>query len=58
MDMTGAFVKGKTVTYQLRNGKTGTVFVPGATINPDTIRAAVAAEADALTAALNLTSNT
>jgi hypothetical protein len=36
-DTTGRYVQGKTVTYQLKSGHTGTVFVPGTNATPDAV---------------------
>jgi len=54
-DPSGTFVVGKQVTYQLSSGQTGTVFVPGAQVSADAIRAAVTADAAELAKALNIT---
>lgn len=40
-DSTGRFVSGKQVTYQLKSGLSGTVFIPDASFNEDTVRAAL-----------------
>jgi len=54
-DASGNFVVGKTVTYQLGSGQTGSVFVPGSPVSADAIRAAVTADAAELAKALNIT---
>lgn len=56
-DSTGRFVQGKTVTYQLETGHTGTVFVPAPNANADAVKLAVAADAANLDAIANLTSD-
>lgn len=56
-DATGRFVAGKNVTYQLASGHSGTVFVPAVQFNPDTVKAAIAADAANLDAISNLSSD-
>lgn len=53
-DATGTFVKGRNVTYQLNTGATGSVFVPLATFSPDSVKAAVLADAQQLHAVSQL----
>lgn len=53
-DATGRYVNGKTVTYQLRSGHTGTVFVPGPNANPDAAAVLIRQEAANLEAIANL----
>lgn len=53
-DGTGAWVKGRSVTYQLTSGHTGTVFVPLSTFSVDAVRAAVQADAQKLADVANL----
>lgn len=55
-DATGRYVNGKTVTYQLASGHSGTVFVPNGQADPDTVRAMVQQEAANLAAIANLQS--
>lgn len=55
-DATGAYVKGRLVTYQLASGHTGTVFVPLAVFSTDSVRAAVMADAQTLADVAGLTS--
>lgn len=40
-DATGRFVPGKQVSYQLKSGLSGTIFVPDAAFNEDAVRAAI-----------------
>lgn len=40
-DSTGRFTAGKQVTFQLKSGLSGTVFVPLANFNEDVVRAAI-----------------
>lgn len=56
-DATGRFVNGKTITYQLDSGHTGTVFVAGPNANPDLVKTAIMAEAANLEAIASLTSD-
>lgn len=53
-DPTGRYVNGKTVTYQLKSGHTGTVFVPGADANPEAVAAIIRQAAANLDAIANL----
>lgn len=53
-DPTGRYVNGKTVTYQLKSGHTGTVFVPGADANPEAAAALIRQAAANLDAIANL----
>jgi hypothetical protein len=54
-DSTGRYVTGKNVTYQLKSGLSGTVFVPNSLFNEDAVRAAVMADAARLHAASQIT---
>lgn len=56
-DSTGRFVVGKTITFQLDTGHTGTVFVPATDANPDAVKLAVQQAAANLDAIANLTSD-
>lgn len=51
----GQFARGWEVTYQLDTGHTGTVFLPTNQFNPDSVKAAVAADAAQLYQVVNLT---
>lgn len=44
-DGTGRFVAGKQVTYQLKTGLSGSIFVPDATFTEDAVRALLTAAA-------------
>ena len=55
-DPSGKAARGRRVTYQLFSGQTGSVFVPDGSFNPDTVRAAIAADAQNVAAVANLTS--
>jgi hypothetical protein len=55
-DSTGRYAKGWEVTYQVPSGHTGTVFLAGATLNPDQVKAAVNAAAANLSGVVGLTS--
>jgi hypothetical protein len=52
----GQYAKGWEVTYQLGSGHVGSVFLPGADLNPDAVKAAVAAAATKLASVINLSS--
>jgi hypothetical protein len=54
-DQTGRYVNGFEVTYQLKSGATGSVFVPKDGFNEDAVRAAVDAAARTLANVLNIT---
>jgi hypothetical protein len=55
-DATGRYVNGKTVTFQLSTGHSGTVFVPGGQSDVATVRAMVQQEAANLAAITALSS--
>ena len=55
-DPTGRYVTGRNVTYQMKSGYTGTVFVAAANFNRDSVAAAIAADAQNLDDVANLTS--
>lgn len=55
-DGTGRYSKGKTVTFQLASGLTGTIFVPNTSWQPDTVKGMIAQAAAKLDAVANLTS--
>lgn len=54
-DSTGRYTKGWQITFQLDGGQTGAVFVPGDSLNPAQVQAAVARQADALYGVVGLT---
>ena len=54
-DSTGRYTKGWMVSFQLDGGQTGSVFVPGDSLNPAQVQAAVGRQADALYGVLGLT---
>ena len=55
-DGTGRAVRGRRVTYQLQSGQSGQVFVPETSFGPDTVKAAIDADAQNVAAVANLTS--
>lgn len=57
-DASGRFVNGKNVTYQLRSGQAGTVFVPDGSDTPEYVKAVIQSAAENLAALHNLTSET
>jgi hypothetical protein len=54
-DQTGQWVYGRTVTYQLSSGLSGSVFVPSDGFTQDAVRAAVVADATKLHQASQVT---
>lgn len=56
-DSTGRYTKGWQITFQLDGGQTGAVFVPGDSLNPAQVQAAVARQADALYGVIGLTNS-
>lgn len=58
LGQSGQYVKGWSVTYQLANGSSGTVFVPGDTLSTDAVKQAATDAAGQLAAVLSLTSDT
>jgi hypothetical protein len=54
-DAQGNWAQGRRVTYQLSSGHTGTVFVPLAAFSAESVRAAIAADAQKLADVANLT---
>lgn len=55
-DANGNFVRGRNITYQLADGTTGSVFVANSNYTPDSVKAAIAADAEKVAAVAQLTS--
>jgi hypothetical protein len=53
-DATGRYVPGYQITYQLKSGHAGTVFVPKAAATQEAVAAAITADAQVLAGIANL----
>lgn len=54
-DPAGSWVPGRNVTYQLNSGHTGTVFVALSSFNPESVKAAILADAVKIAGVANIT---
>jgi hypothetical protein len=55
-DANGNFVRGRNITYQLTDGTTGMVFVANTAYTPDSVKAAIVADAEKVAGVAGLTS--
>jgi hypothetical protein len=55
-DADGKFVQGRTITYQLADGTSGTVFVANTNYTVDSVKAAIAEDAGRVAGVAKLTS--